>query len=467
MSDRRVFRWATTGARVLAGTLVAAAFVVAVTTAVAVPWPTLTRDPVAVTTRPAPEASVLACAGSLLALGRDAGTAGAISAAAPQNLIAGVREGAAPPVETPLATSVAGSAASVFTAEPENRTRTDLAATGSSTVADDDLAGYAASACRPPLTESWLVGGATTTGSGDIVVLSNPGQVAATVQLTVFGTSGPVVPPGGDLVVAAGTQQALSLAGLALGQDSPVIRVSAIGAPVTAVLQTSLTRTLLPGGVDQVGAIETPEQILVIPGVSVAPTDGPTVDTQTILRVLSPSADATARVTVIPTGVAQPVSEPISISLTGGLPLDLDLGGLEAREYTVSVEADAAVVGAVWQTTGFGEGSDFAWYTPAPELAVPSLFATPTGPSPALTVANPTGEQAQVTVDAVDGSSSTTVVVQPGQSARFSLRGRTVYSIDPGGVRVRAGVSLTADNALAGYPVWSGDTAAEPIVVYP
>lgn len=467
MSDRRVFRWATTGARVLAGTVVAAAFVVAVTTAVALPWPTLTREPVEITATPAPEASVLACAGPLLALGRDAAAAGAIAVAAPQDLTAGVRDAAAPPVETQLQSNVPGAAASVFTAEPRDRARTDVAATGSSTVTADDLSGFAASPCRPPLTESWLVGGATTTGSADIVIISNPGEVPATVELTVFGTGGPVVPPGGDLVVAAGTQQALSLAGLALGQDSPVIRVSATGAPVTALLQTSLTRTLLPGGVDQVGAIEKPENDLVIPGVAVAPAGGPATDAATVLRVLAPSADTTAHVTVTPTGVAQPVSAPIDLSLTAGMPLDLDLGGLDAREYTVSVQADAPLVGAVWQTTGFGVGADFAWYTPAPELAVASLFATPSGPSPALTVANPTDREAQVTVDAVDGSSSTTVVVQPGQTTRFSLRARTVYAIDAGGVGVRAGVSLTADDALAGFPVWSGDTAATPIVIYP
>lgn len=467
MSDRRVFRWATTGARVLAGTVVAAGFVVAVTTAVALPWPTLTREPVAITAIPAPEASVLSCAGSILALGRNAADASAIAAAAPQEVTVGVRDGSAPPTETPLQTSAPDAAASVFTAQPENRTRTDVAATGSATVSADDLSGYAASPCRPPLTESWLVGGATTTGSADIVIISNPGQVAATVELTVFGTGGPVVPPGGDVVVAAGTQQALSLAGLALGQDSPVIRVSATGAPVTAVLQTSLTRTLLPGGVDQVGAIEKPENDIVIPGVSVARADGPGTDAATVLRLLAPSGDTTARVTVTATGVAQPVAEPIEVPLTAGLPLDLDLGGLDAREYTVSVAADVPIVGAVWQTTGFGAGADFAWYTQAPELAVASLFATPAGPSPALTVANPTGREAQVTVDAVDGSSSTTVVVQPQQTARFSLRARTVYSIDAGGVGVRAGVSLTAADALAGYPVWSGDTAAAPIVIYP
>ena len=51
MSDRRVFRWATTSARLLAGTLVAVAFVVGVVTAVSVPWPTVAREPVAIDQR--------------------------------------------------------------------------------------------------------------------------------------------------------------------------------------------------------------------------------------------------------------------------------------------------------------------------------------------------------------------------------------------------------------------------------
>ena len=67
MSDRRVFRWATTSARMLAGTLVAVAFVVAVVTAAAVPWPTLTHEPLRVEATPAPSDSVVACTGGLLA----------------------------------------------------------------------------------------------------------------------------------------------------------------------------------------------------------------------------------------------------------------------------------------------------------------------------------------------------------------------------------------------------------------
>ncbi len=89
MSDRRVFRWATTSARLLAGTLVAVGFVVGVVTAVSVPWPTLGREPVAVTATPAPSASVLVCTGGLLALGRELEDVGRVVTAAPQTVTSG------------------------------------------------------------------------------------------------------------------------------------------------------------------------------------------------------------------------------------------------------------------------------------------------------------------------------------------------------------------------------------------
>ena len=467
MSDRRPFRWATTGARMLAGTLVATGFVVAVATGVAVPWPTLTHEPVQVTATPAPDATVLACSGSLLALGRDAATAQSVSVAAPQAVTSGVREGDPPLAETPLQPAAPDSFVSVLRAEPDGRTRTDAAATGSSTISSDDLDGYAASACRPPTIQDSMSGGATTTGSADILLLANPGDVPATVEITVYGTNGPVVPPGGEVIVAPGSQRAIPIAGLALGESSPVIRVSATGAPVAASLQTSITRTLLPGGVDLVGAIEAPEPFLAIPGVSIVDTDGTAIEATTFIRLLSPSADTTVSVTLLPTGSSLEGVEPFSVALTAGLPLDLDLGGQPAGEYTVIVEAGAPLVGAVWQTTGFAEGADFAWYTPAPALAVPSLFATPTGPSPALAVLNPTDTDVDVAVDAVDGSSSTSVTIPAGRAARFSLRPQTVYTLDAGDAPVRAGVSFKGSGALAGFPVWSADTAAEPIVVYP
>lgn len=472
MSDRRVFRWATTGARLLAGTLVAVAFVVGVVTAVSLPWPTLAREPVAIEQAPAPSASVLVCTGGLLAVGREAEDAGRVITAAPQTLTSGVVPGAPDPSAVPLVPPTTdGTAPPVaVVAEPVGEARTDVAASGSSTAGADDLRGYAASACRPALMESWLVGGSAATGAADVVLLTNPGTVPATVQLTVYGAGGAQVPAGGsDLVIAPGVQIVVPLAGLILGEESPVIRVTATGAPVQAALQASITRTLVPGGVDQVGAIAVADTVQSVPGVSVTQNPGAdtTSDAATLVRVLSPNADTTATITATPSGASPQSSAPTTIPLAAGVPTEVELGGLPVGDYTIDVSAGAPVLAAVWQTTGFGEGSDFAWYTSAPEVSAPSLFAIPPGPEPALTLANPAPEAVVVVVEAVDGSFTTEVEVAPGSSEVIRLTARTVYSLDAGGRGIRAGISQSGDGALAGFPVWSSDAAAQEITVYP
>ncbi len=472
MSDRRVFRWATTGARLLAGTLVAVAFVVGVVTAVSLPWPTLTREPVAIEQAPAPSASVLVCTGGLLAVGREAEDAGRVITAAPQTVTSAVTPGGPDPSTVPLVPPTTdGTAPPVaIVAEPADDAPTDVAASGSSTAGADDLRGYAASACRPALMESWLVGGSAATGAADVVMLANPGTVPATVQLTVYGAGGAQVPAGGsDLVIAPGVQIVVPLAGLLLGEQSPVIRVTATGAPVQAALQASITRTLVPGGVDQVGAIAVADTVQVVPGVTVTQNPGAdtTSDAATLVRVLSPNADTTATITATPSGASPQSSAPTTVPLTAGVPTEVELGGLPVGEYTIDVSAGAPVLAAVWQTTGFGEGSDFAWYTSAPEVSAPSLFAIPPGPEPALTLSNSTPEAIAVVVEAVDGSFTTEVEVAPGSSEVIRLTARTVYSLDAGGGGIRAGISQSGDGALAGFPVWSSDAAAQEITVYP
>ncbi|MCC2033423.1 DUF5719 family protein [Microbacterium allomyrinae] len=471
MSDRRVFRWATTSARMLIGTVVSVAAVVAVVTAVSVPWPTITHEPVSVSTLPAPAASVVACDGGLLSIGRDATDADAIAVATPQTVTVGVSDGAPPAEERPLeVTDLAiGQGPVAFVAQPMGRSRVDVAAAGASTVRADDLAGFAASACRPPLLESWLVGGSGATGAADLVLVSNPGTVAATVELTVYGAEGEQSPPGSSaLIVAPGTQRIVPLAGIALGEESPVIRVSAVGAPVHASLQTSIMRTLTPGGVDQVGAVPQPEQTQTITGVAVtgAPGVSGASDEATVLRILSPSADATATVTVTATGRAEPTLVPDAVSLVAGEPAELALAGLAIGSYTVTVVSDAPIVSAVWQATGFGEGDDFAWYTPSPIVDVPSLFAAPSGPLPSLTVANPGDEPAVVAVTSEDGAFRLELTVPAGGTMTARLSPRTVYLIDPSSP-IRAALSLTGDGALAGIPVWPADAASPEIVVYP
>lgn len=470
MSDRRVFRWATTSTRLLAGTLVSAVAVVAVVTAVTLPWPTVAREPVSISAVPAPAGSVVACDGGLLSVGRDLTATESFAVATRQSVTRGVTEGAPPPEEEVLEIAGTGEGPAVFTAPPQNRSRVDVAAAGAATVNDDDLAGFAASACRPPLLESWLVGGSGETGAADLVLLSNPGVVPATVQLTVYGASGAQTPPGGtDVVVAAGTQRVVPLAGLVLGEASPVVRVSAVGAPVHASLQTSITRTLTPGGVDQVGAIPEPEASARITGIAVTRTPGDegASDAATVLRLLSPSADSTASIRVTPVGGQDDAIEPEDVPLVAGQPVEVDLGGLPVGSYTVQVDADAPLLSAVWQTTGFGEGDDFAWYTPSPAVSVPSLFAAPSGPPPVLSLINPSDEPVTVSVSSDDGAFVVEITVPADSSTTARLSPRTVYSLDPGDGTIRAGLSFTGDGALAGIPVWPADAAAPEITVYP
>lgn len=472
MSDRRTFRWATTSARLLAGTLVSVGAVVAVATAVSLPWPTFARSPAEVSVVPAAEASVLVCDGPILAIGRQADDASAVSVVARQALTTGSSADAAPPEERTLeAPALDGEPGpSVLTAPPQDSARVDVAAAGAAYAAADDIAGYAASACRPPLLESWLVGGSATTGAADLVLLSNPGSVPAFVQITAYGSTGEQAPPGGaDIVVPAGTQRVIPLAGLQLGEENPVLRVSATGAPVHASLQTSITRTLVPGGVDQVGAIAVPTTSQVIPGVAVTAEPGAlgASNAATVVRVLAPSADGEATVTVRAVGDIAPVLEPTTVPLTAGVPTEIDLGGLGIGRYVVEVSADQPVVSAVWQTTGFGRLSDFAWYIPSPTVDLPSLFATPTGPVPVLTLANPGAEAIDVVVSAPDGSDEVVTTVPPAGTATVRIRPRDVYLLDPGGAEVLAAVSLTGDSALAGYPVWPADAASPSIDVYP
>ncbi len=470
MSDRRMFRWATTSARMLAGTMVSIAAAVAVVTAVSVSWPTLQRQPVTVSTVPAPAASVIACDGGLLSIGRDALNAAALGAVASQSVTSGVRDEVPAPAEHRLEVPqvTGGEGPAVFTAPPQDRQRVEVAAAGSATVAAKDFAGFAASACRPPLLESWLVGGSGATGAADLVLLSNPGTVAATVQLTVYGASGAQTPPGGtDVIVPAGSQRVVPLAGVALDEASPVVRVSAVGAPVHASLQASITRTLTPGGADQVGAIGQPETTQTITGVAVtaAPGADGASDAATVLRMLSPSSDAAARVTVTPVGQSG-TGEPREISLVAGQPAELALPGLAVGSYTVEVVADAPIVSAVWQATGFAAGDDFAWYTPSPQVAQPSLFAVPSGPPATLTLVNSGEAEATVALVPTGGGDVIEVSVPPRGTVTTRLPSRAVYSLEPD-APVRAAVSLTGDGALAGIPVWPADAAAPEIVVYP
>ena len=335
---------------------------------------------------------------------------------------------------------------------------------------DEDLLGFAAAACTAPQFESWLVGGATTTGSADLVALANPGDVPATVQLTVYASSGALTPPGGrDIVVAAGSQVVLPLAGLALGELAPVVRVQAQGAAVVASLQSSRTQTLVPVGLDVAGPASVPAERQVIVGlVTPTPGDGAASNVATAsVRVLAPTQDVTATIRVYAVGATQPANTPVDVPLSAGVPLEIDLPGLTAGTYTVEVEASSPVVAAGWSSTAADGVRDNAWIPASPALDEPSHVAVAQAPadtSPSLRVAAD-AESVQVTLTPLSGGAPLQLTLPAGVSQTMDIT-PGVWRIEASGT-VFASIGYAGAAALAGYPVAASAQASAAVVIVP
>lgn len=460
MTGNRAFRVAATSARVITGVAVAVAAVVGVSTAIHTPWPEVRHEPAQVDVTPLPGDTVLVCNGDLRALGRDSSAPLDMrSAAAPSLTDAGTSGD--PAVRTLDAPDLIDAGeVRVLTGAVEGRTAPMVAAAESVSVTADDLAGFAALPCGVPRLESWLVGGSVGTGTEDIVVLTNAGAVPTTVTLSIFGTAR----SSRTIVVPAGTQLAVPLASVAAGNDSPVVQVSAVGAPVRAVLQSSLVRVLDPVGIDLQGALAGAQQNLVFPGVQAFAAEGDDAE-MTIMRLLAPESDAQARIVVRAVDSGATATE-FTVPLVAGMPSDVSLSGLAPGTYTVEVEADAAVVAAVRQQDGSGRESDYAWVTPAPEVDREVLLAVPAGPTPRLHVANTSDQAATVSITPVDGGEAEEAVVPPGESVLLDVTAQTTYRLQTTGV-IHAAVTMTAPGALAVLPVEPGAGAEQAITVYP
>ena len=450
------------------GAIVSLAVVAGAFLVITTPWQGVERSTLSITTRPEPATSVLSCDGPLVAVGRDVEDPGALQVAAGAKIVSGTAAGSPEPVPGEIASAIEGAdPIPSFSAEPVDRVRADLAAAQSARVAADDLAGFAASTCAPPAMETWLAAGSGLTGAADLVVIANPGDVASRVDLTVFGAEGRTAPEAGtNILVPAGEQRIVPLAALALNEASPVVLVSATQAPVQASLQSTLTRTLVPVGVDQGGATGLPRMQQTIPAFSAV--GGGDEPTDTTIRLLAPSDDTTASVTVTPVGGSMTAASFPDLALTAGVPIEVDLETLPEGRYRVEVQAGAPVVAAAHTATGADAGSDFAWYGTADDVRVPTLVAVADGPRPQLALVNPGPQEvAAVLAGGAGAGEPREVRVPAGGSVSVDLTAGELYRLDPAGGALRASVTYTASDAIAGYAVVPADAAAAPVEVRP
>jgi hypothetical protein len=458
---------------------------------IAVPTQTVTPDP---------SDQIRVCPGALLRLGDESGqnVNTASSLGAPSVSSGGI---GADLLSAPLAVSDADTGGGA--GAPDQLTIPPAAgatlAGGQSQVADaQDYTGFAAANCAEPSGSIWLVGGSTAVGRSTLLTVSNPSQVDATVELAILSASGPVTAPGmSGIVVKAGAQRVIPLAGFAPDVANPVVHVTASGGQVVAFLQQSTVRGLDAGGIDLVGEGPAPARHLVIPGVRVLDAVGVNKalalpdwdDVAAAVRVVAPGAKAAkVQVSLVPEDATldglsfeMDVSsgEVTELGLDSGADTDTGAVTIPDGVYTVVIDADQPVVAGVRVSTAVdpapadpaaadatAPASDFAWFDPSPALTQNTAVSIAPGPTPMLSVMNPTTAAITLTLDATGRGTSLSLLVPAGGSASIGVDPGTTYLLT-NAKGLFAAVSYAGDARLAHYPIASAGPVSGPIVIHP
>jgi hypothetical protein len=464
------------GARIVAGTVGLVVAGVVVAAAGLLPLPTVTGTSPATVITPIAAQQQRVCPGPLLRLGNDQGEA-ATDASSVGYPTVRFASSVGDVDESPLASTdnTAGVPPTLLTLAPQGTATPPLVNGGQSQfVNSGDLVGFAAAECAEAVGDSWLVGGATTTGRTSILTLSNPSRVAASVTLTIYGENGPVSGAGTDgIVVPPGGQRILSLAGFAPDLASPVVRVQSRGGQVVASLQEVVVRVLDPGGVDIVGAGPGPSTSVTIPGVVIANSAAvaPLVsqegfsDLRTAIRLLVPGTqNAKVTLTVLPEDTAAKPTR-VQLSVTAGSATEVPLDSFPDGEYSLSISSDQPLVaGARVSTVAESGATDFSWIAAGTPLRERALVSVPDGPSPVLHLVNTTASD--VTVSLRARGKTTSVSVPAGRSVATPVQKSTDYTLT-GFDSLFASVSYLGEGQLASFGITPMAPGSEPITVYP
>lgn len=271
---------------------------------------------------------------------------------------------------------------------------------------EGDIRGLTASTCQQPVTTALLVAGSTELGSSARLVLTNPGETAASVSLTGWGATGPLseVAP---VVVPAGGVREMLLQTISL-EPRLAIRIDVEGGRVVPSIQDSALDGLVPAGTEMIGTTADPATLLALGPVSINDAPGASA----LLRLVNPGDEpATVAVEMLGPDGAEALEGAESSVVEPGTVVDISLAGVPNAQYGVRVTSDQPVTGAIRiaRTGTAGEDDpdtppvDVAWLPASAPLQrgvipVPSDLVD----SVAIGVANPAGEAVEVAVAGYD-----------------------------------------------------------------
>lgn len=285
-----------------------------------------------------------------------------------------------------------------------------------------DARGLASVACAPPGAQFWFVGGGATVGRKTRILLVNAEDVAAQVDLEVFGPDGPVdVPAGRGVVVAPRSREVLRVDALVPGTRITAVHVVARSGRVAAAVDDVEVKALQPLGADWIPASVAPAIRVLVPGLS----DGPGPRELSVLSTGDGDADVAVRVitgdgTFVPVGVER-------IDAPAGQVVTVDLAeALKGVAATVELTSDAPIVAGLRQRFGKdGQTPDTAYSAGAPAI---------TGPSAVSNIPSSRGERVRLWITAPESDAGVDLALLPYAGGRAAA---TEVALEP--VTVKAG----------------------------
>ena len=232
--------------------------------------------------------------------------------------------------------------------------------------------GLAGLRCTAPQTESWFAGGSLGVGDQAVLLLVNPDDSPALVDVDVWSAEGPADErPGRGLVVAPRSRSTVSLDRLAPGRTLLGVHVSSTRGRVAAALRHTKVDGRVPQGAEWVPASPAPANRVVVPGLPAGPgrravlVTNPGPDPVDV-RVQLSSADGQ----FVPTGldaVRVPGGSTVSSELTGAL------ASSSAAVVVTSETAPVLAVGLVVEAERRGP-AEFSYAGAAGPLNGPALL---------------------------------------------------------------------------------------------
>lgn len=316
-------------------------------------------------------------------------------------------------------------------------------------VKNKKIRGLLGAPCLRARSEFWLVGGSAAVGREALLVLSNPSQVDAVVDLEIYTENGISHSAGlAGISVPAGKTEVLPLAAFVFRADSLAVHVLSHGGSIIALIQQKAIRGLGASGADYISPTIDSSAESVLPGILVRGSadstrlrkeDDKYSDVQQLLRVFVPGdKDAQIIFQVLGTD-SKTFGTVLAVTARAGKVSDFKIKGLADGDYVGFLKSDVSVyssVRLVRSRASAGRFTDFAWINPAEGFLTHRVVAIPTAGISKLSLVNPGNVPTQVSVQfgsqiikrSVAAGAEIVIRVPAGQSVIITPSDKPIYA---------------------------------------